>query len=639
MMSARITRHLIKRLRHEAGMQALAAAIEDGILAPANSTPNDQDDVDSPGEYFFDTRFSVDIEEDVVGEHRLPVARGSSRNLALGPLLAGRAASTVAQILRRRTGVELHGADCRHEGTIVDAFLAAARTPRPDDLACMLLVASAIRTKGLTDEKVLSALAAPQPVICIHGQVAGFEKKLVRLMDRGLLSFGPVKILRATDEPLYALHGRNGDTGSPVFALFGSRLEEEDETAVDKLVQRLSRHGLPILCVSESETGIPASLRVAACLDLVTGPLTPDIVVQVIAEVLGEPASDERSTPDPDTVYWEDRARDLLEPDCGLLTLGDLALAVRPRIGRDRALEILLAQGALRRSMAMRKANNQSGSGAASGSSSSGRQGRFRNGDAGSGCEVVQPATSSPRSDPTAPTIEKMHGYGKARAWGLDLQADLALWREGKLAWDQMSAKLLLSGPPGTGKTTYARALCNTLGVPLVLASVSTWLEPGYLGDVIKRIRLSFEEAAKLRPAILFVDELDGIGSRGRSRDHDDYWRSLINKLLELLDGALRSEGVIVVGATNDPHHIDPALRRSGRLETHIEIPLPDVDALVGIIEHHLGDDRTAVIVSKPINVPNDADADAASGMGRGADGLVGETPGRRTAGAGEGRA
>ena len=105
-------------------------------------------------------------------------------------------------------------------------------------------------------------------------------------------------------------------------------------------------------------------------------------------------------------------------------------------------------------------------------------------------------------------------------------------------------------------------------------------------------------------------------GSRGRSRDHDDYWRSLINKLLELLDGALRSEGVIVVGATNDPGNIDPALRRSGRLETHIEIPLPDVDALVGIIEHHLGDDRTAVIASKPFNVPNDGNAVPDMGAG-----------------------
>jgi cell division protease FtsH len=250
---------------------------------------------------------------------------------------------------------------------------------------------------------------------------------------------------------------------------------------------------------------------------------------------------------------------------------------------------------------------------------------------------VVQPVTSIPQSVPTIPTIESMHGYAKARAWGLDLQADLALWREGKLAWDQMSTKLLLSGPPGTGKTTYARALCNTLGVPLVLASVSTWLEPGYLGDVIKRIRLTFEEAAKLEPAVLFIDELDGIGSRGRSRDHDDYWRSLINKLLELLDGALRSEGVIVVGATNDPGNIDPALRRSGRLETHIEIPLPDVDALVGIIEHHLGDDRTAVIASKPMHVANDGNA--VPKMGRGVNGQVGENPGRRTAGAEVGRA
>lgn len=66
---------------------------------------------------------------------------------------------------------------------------------------------------------------------------------------------------------------------------------------------------------------------------------------------------------------------------------------------------------------------------------------------------------------------------------------------------------------------------------------------------------------------------------------------SLVNRLLELLDGALKSEGVIIIGATNRPDVIDPALRRSGRLETHITIEPPDLDALEGILAHHLGPD------------------------------------------------
>ena len=92
----------------------------------------------------------------------------------------------------------------------------------------------------------------------------------------------------------------------------------------------------------------------------------------------------------------------------------------------------------------------------------------------------------------------------------------------------------------------------------------------------------------------------DGIGKRGQKNEHDDYWNSVVNKLLELLDGAVRSEGLVIVGATNHPDAIDPAIRRSGRLETHIEIPLPDVDALVGILAHHLGIDCPNVIATRP---------------------------------------
>lgn len=591
-------------------MHAIAAAIDVGLLAAAPGTGdagNAQGDEVASKSWWgsgYDTRFSIDI-DDEVGEKRLTIAHGSRRSLRVGPLLTGRSSATVAQILRRRAGLDINVGDSLDETAIVDAILAAGKRPRADDLACMMLIAAAIRAAGTSDGQVFSALSAPQPVICIHGQVAGFEKMVVRLLDRGLLSFGRVKVLRAADEPRYALQGQTGDGAPLLFVFCGSTIEDEDDAAVDRLVSRLSRHGLPILCVSERKDTIPASLRIAASLELVTGPLTPAVVTAIIDQVLGDKDWDDDLAPDPEDVFWCDRAEAMLEPDCALLTLTDLALAIRPRIARDRALEILIGQGRLRRTMEATEASTRSG-GSSLGSSSSGRQGRHRNGDTGTGCEIVQPVTPGAGPIATAPTIETMHGYGRARSWALDLKADLDLWRAGKLPWDQMSTKLLLSGPPGTGKTTYAKALCNSLGVPLVLASVSTWLEPGYLGDVIKRIRLSFEEAGRHRPAILFIDELDGIGSRGASRSHDDYWRSLINKLLELLDGALRSEGVIVVGATNEPGHIDPALRRSGRLETHIEIPLPDVDALVGIIAHHLGDDRAGVIGSRPKAADND---------------------------------
>lgn len=184
------------------------------------------------------------------------------------------------------------------------------------------------------------------------------------------------------------------------------------------------------------------------------------------------------------------------------------------------------------------------------------------------------------------------------------MKADLELWREGDLTWPEMSTKLLLSGPPGTGKTTFARALCNTLQVPLLVTSVANWLEPGFLGDVLQRMSAAFAQASKHAPAILFIDEIDNIGSRSSAgaRQHDDYWVSLINRLLELLDGAAKTEGVVIVGATNLPEKIDPALLRSGRLETHVRIPLPDVETLTGILIHHLARDLPGVMGSAPTN-------------------------------------
>jgi hypothetical protein len=222
------------------------------------------------------------------------------------------------------------------------------------------------------------------------------------------------------------------------------------------------------------------------------------------------------------------------------------------------------------------------------------------------------PVNGQTAKQPLKPTSGKNHlfveglaGYGDARRWALDLKTDLKSFKDKEVAWSDLSTRLLLSGPPGTGKTTFARALCNTLRVPLVATSVARWLETSHLGDVLAAMNATFEQAKESAPCILFIDEVDNIGNRGSSdRAYDDYWSSLVNRMLELLDGASKTEGVIVIGATNRPDKIDPALLRSGRLEKHIVIPPPDTAALVSIIAHHLGNDIANVLESREVGWP-----------------------------------
>lgn len=201
---------------------------------------------------------------------------------------------------------------------------------------------------------------------------------------------------------------------------------------------------------------------------------------------------------------------------------------------------------------------------------------------------------AKPKPEPTKLTplgLAEMHGYGKAKDWGLQLAADLDAWRAGEIAWEDVDRGALLYGPPGCGKTSYARALATTCNVHLIVASAARWQAQGHLGDYLKAMRTAFKDARKHAPSLLFIDEFDSFGDRESptSDDHHrDYRRQIINGLLECLDPSEGRDGVVVIGATNNPDGIDPALLRSGRLETMIEIPLPDAAARLGILHQHL---------------------------------------------------
>ncbi|WP_354316673.1 AAA family ATPase [Sinorhizobium fredii] len=199
----------------------------------------------------------------------------------------------------------------------------------------------------------------------------------------------------------------------------------------------------------------------------------------------------------------------------------------------------------------------------------------------------------SERMVPDVRPLCEMHGYGDAKDWGLELAKDIEDWRNGVIRWSDVDNGILLSGPPGCGKTTFAASLAKSLDAHLVIGSYSTWIAAGegHQGDLIRSMRQAFAEAREHAPSVILVDEIDNFvarGSIGHARA-DEWMRGVVNGLLECLDGAIEREGVIIVGATNDPSGIDAALRRAGRLDRHICIPMPDADARQAILRQHLG--------------------------------------------------
>ncbi len=204
--------------------------------------------------------------------------------------------------------------------------------------------------------------------------------------------------------------------------------------------------------------------------------------------------------------------------------------------------------------------------------------------------EKLAAASKAPATTAWEPRVEELEGYGEARDWAADLVVDLADWGAGTLAWRDVDAGLLLSGPPGTGKTLFASALARSCGAKFIGTSSAQWQSKGHLGDMLGAMRKSFREAADAAPSVLFIDEFDSIGDRRTFRgDNASYSLQVVNALLELLDGSTGREGVIVIAASNFPDHIDPALRRPGRLDRHVAIDLPDQEARQQMLSMHLG--------------------------------------------------
>ena len=152
---------------------------------------------------------------------------------------------------------------------------------------------------------------------------------------------------------------------------------------------------------------------------------------------------------------------------------------------------------------------------------------------------------------------------------------------------------MLLVGPPGTGKTLLARAVAGEADVQFLSISGSDFVEM-YVGVGASRVRDLFEQAKKIAPAIIFIDEIDAVGRKrgsGLGGGHDEKEQTL-NQLLVEMDGFARTEGVIVLAATNRPDILDPALLRPGRFDRQIHVGRPDVKGREEILKVHARDKR-----------------------------------------------
>ncbi|TAQ86087.1 hypothetical protein B7494_g5582 [Chlorociboria aeruginascens] len=152
---------------------------------------------------------------------------------------------------------------------------------------------------------------------------------------------------------------------------------------------------------------------------------------------------------------------------------------------------------------------------------------------------------------------------------------------------------VLFHGPPGTGKTLLARALAASIGSGG--RKITFYMRKGadalskWVGEAERQLRLLFEEARKTQPSIIFFDEIDGLAPV-RSSKQEQIHASIVSTLLALMDGMDGRGQVIVIGATNRPDNIDPALRRPGRFDREFYFPLPDLDGRKAIINIHTKD-------------------------------------------------
>ncbi|QJR34674.1 ATP-dependent metallopeptidase FtsH/Yme1/Tma family protein [Gemmatimonas groenlandica] len=182
-----------------------------------------------------------------------------------------------------------------------------------------------------------------------------------------------------------------------------------------------------------------------------------------------------------------------------------------------------------------------------------------------------------------------MSDVGGAREARADL-ADVVAFLRSPEKFEAMGARcpkgVLLVGPPGTGKTLLARAVAGEAGVPVIIAGGSDFTEM-YVGVGASRVRALARRARESAPCIIFIDEFEALGGRRGRPNRSGEEENTLNALLVEMDGMAGNEGVVWMAATNRDDMLDPAVRRPGRFDRVVEVPLPTLADRLEILRIH----------------------------------------------------
>jgi ATP-dependent Zn protease len=302
-----------------------------------------------------------------------------------------------------------------------------------------------------------------------------------------------------------------------IYAVYNNALSQTDRGAADNRAFAAVQLALPILAITPSaESHLSKVLLDAAAHRLVLPPVDAALINSVISIVCGKPC------------------RDVI-PDQTAAAIGlhELLLAVRfdrtPAQCAEMLLQLVAAKTAKRGSREL--------------------------------------------------SLDELHGLDEAVAWAKSTIVDLEAWRRGEIGWDAIDAGVVLDGPAGTGKTTFAKVAADAMGLPLITATLAKWQASGeaHLGHLLRAMRKDFDEArSKENGAVVFVDELDSFPNRADlTHRHKDYVIEVVNGFIEQLDGLQGRQKIIYIAATNDVRRCDPAIVRAGRLNRIISVRLP----------------------------------------------------------------